>query len=94
MEAFISLSQALPEIMDCLALGVEMFGDRAIWLWLLPPVWGIAVCMIWNNMESEEEERDRVYVANAEQNLPRLRELLKQRSTEILEVRAIDRDIK
>ncbi|MGI9492094.1 MAG: hypothetical protein ACR2QF_06820 [Geminicoccaceae bacterium] len=87
-----ALNQVLSEVMDQLALGVEMFGDHAFWLWILPLIWGIAGCMIWNTMQSEKEALERVYVANAEQNLPRLKELVKQRSTEILEVRAINRD--
>jgi len=92
MEVFISTSQALSEVLDGLALGIEMFGNHAIWLWLLPPIWGIAACMIWNTMQSEEEQLDRLYAAKAEQNLPRLRELRKERSTEILEVRTINSD--
>lgn len=88
------LSQTVAEIMDRLALGVAMFGDHAVWLWLLPPAWGIAICVIVDRMECEKEERDRFYVAIAERNLPKLREVLKQRSTEILEVRPINRDIK
>lgn len=94
MEAFISTSPALSEMLDRLALGFESFGSHAVWLWILPLIWGIAACMIWNTMQSEEEALDRVYVAKAEQNLPSLKELRKERSTEILEIRTIDLDKK
>jgi hypothetical protein len=93
MEGLITLNQGLSDVTDQLTLGIEMFGSHALWLWLLPPIWGIAGCMIWNTMQSEKEALDRVYVSNAEQNLPRVKELIKQRSTEILEVRTIDRDV-
>jgi hypothetical protein len=94
MGALLSLNQALSDITDRLALGYEMFGDHAIWIWALPPVWGIAASLIWMKMERYDEERDRFYVANAERNLPRLKELSKERSTEVLEIRSKARRIR
>lgn len=86
-----TLSQTLSEVMDQLALGFSMFGDHAIWIIMLPFLWSMATCMIWIKMENDEEDLQRRYVADAEQNLPKLRELTKQRSTETIEVRALDR---
>lgn len=92
MENIMALSQFLSEIMERLALGFSMFGDHAIWLIMLPFFWSIATCMIWIKIENDDELRDQAYVTNAERNLPKLRELTKQRSTEILDIRGIDRD--
>ena len=94
MDELLALSVALADVTDRLALGVEMFGSHAVWIWLLPPIWLIAACLIWASMERKREALDDIYVAKAERNLPRLNELFKQRSTEILEVRAVDRDQK
>ncbi len=92
MEIYLSLSQTLSLAMDQLTLGYGMFGDHVVWLWAMLPIWGIATCLILIKMDNEEEEQNRIYVARAEQNLPRLQELTKQRSTEILEVRPLKRD--
>lgn len=88
-----TLAQTLSDVLDQLTLGFAMFGDHAIWLIMLPFFWSIATCLIWIKVEKDEEERDSRYIANAERNLPKLRELTKQRSTETLEVRAINRDV-
>lgn len=87
-----TLAQALSDVSEQLSLGFSMFGHHAIWLIMLPLFWSIATCMIWIKMEKDEDERDQRYIANAEGNLPKLRELAKARSTEILEVRVTDRD--
>lgn len=89
METYLSLSQLMSDLADGLALGLMMFGDHVVWILMLPPLWIIAACLIWMKIESDDEELDSLYVARAEQNLPRLKELAKQRSTEILDVRPV-----
>ncbi len=90
MESAVNLSHILSEIGDQLALGLAMFGDHAFWIFVLPVFWVIAASLIWAKTASEEDERNSAYVANAERNLPKLRELAKQRATEILDIRSID----
>ena len=46
MEVIAPFADMLSAIMDQWALGIEMLGQHAVWLWVLPPVWGIAACMI------------------------------------------------
>ncbi len=92
MEIYLSISQMLSQTMDQLTQGYGMFGDHVVWLWAMLPIWGIATCLILIKMENDEDEQNRIYVARAEQNMPRLQELTKQRSTEILEIRPIKRD--
>ncbi len=89
METYLSLSQLMSDLADGLTLGLTMFGDHVVWILMLPPLWIIAACLIWMKIESDDEELDSLYVARAEQNLPRLKELAKQRSTEILDVRPV-----
>ena len=91
MDEMLFLSQSLSDLLDRLALGYEMFGQYGIWLWLLPPIWGMAASLMWMQAEADETARDRLYVVAAERNLPRLRELAKPRSIEILEIRGKSR---
>jgi hypothetical protein len=90
MDEVLVLSQSLSKILDRLAVGYDMFGQYALWLWLLPPIWGVAASLMWMQADADEEARERLYVAEAERNLPSLRELAKARSIEILEPRGRD----
>lgn len=90
MENVATLAQTVSLIMDQLSQGFSMLGDHAIWVIMLPFIWSMATCLIWMKIEKDEEELDRRYLAKAEQNLPKLYELAKTRSTEIIEVRTSD----
>lgn len=92
MEFDLSLGQLFTQIIDQLALGLDMFGSHAIWISALPLIWILAACLIWINIEESDAEREHRYMAKAEQNLPKLRELTMQRSTEVLEIRPINND--
>ena len=88
----LSLGQLLTETLDQLALGLSMFGSHAIWISALPLIWMLAACLIWIKTEEDEAAREDRYMARVEKNLPKLRELAMERSTEVLEVRPIRRD--
>lgn len=82
---------ALPEILDRLVLGVDLFGTHAPWLLTAPVLWLITVISLWMYLAWQERRRDRTYLAYVSRNLPLFRRIAKQRSSEVLYVRGLER---
>ena len=78
-------------IVDRLALGLDLFGPYATWLWLVPLYWAIASVSIWFYMNRQQRRSDRAYLDFASHQLPVLRRIARQRAQEVAFSRRTDR---
>ena len=78
-------------IVDRLALGLDLFGPHATWLWLVPAYWAIASIAVWFYMNRQQRRSDRAYLDFASQQLPVLRRIAQQRAHEVAFSRRTDR---
>jgi hypothetical protein len=92
MELFDQRGMTISNLVDGLALGIDMFGDYATLLWVMPLLWIIAGSLIWMHVIIGDRHRNRSYLAYAAHNLPQFRHLAKQRSIEVLHVRGDERN--
>lgn len=70
-------------IIEGLALGIELFGPYADWLWLMPAVWATTAISLWLYTSWRQRRADRAYLDYASHNLHLLRRIAKQRAEEV-----------
>ena len=76
---------------DRLALGLDLFGPFATWLWLVPLYWVIGTVLVWLYMNRQQRRSDRAYLDYASRQLPVLRRIARQRAQEVAFSRRTDR---
>jgi len=76
---------------DRLALGLDLFGPYATWLWLIPIYWMIGSLLVWVYMNRQQYRSDRAYLDYASRQLPLLRRIARQRAQEVGFSRRSDR---
>ncbi len=81
----------LDVIRDRLALGLDLFGAHADWLWVLVVFWMAAAITLWFYSSWQQRRADRVYLAYASRQLPLLRRIARQRAQEVAFSRRTDR---
>lgn len=81
----------LGAIADQLALGLDLFGPHATWLWLVPVYWAIASISVWFFTNRQQRRSDRAYLDYASRQLPVLRRIARQRAQEVAFSRRTDR---
>ena len=81
----------LDAVWERLALGLDLFGPYADWLWAMPALWAFAVLSIWCRMAWQQRRSDRAYLAYASRQLPMLRRIARQRAQEVAFSRRTDR---
>jgi hypothetical protein len=69
-------------VIDQLALGLDLFGPYAAWLWVMPAIWAATGLFLWAHVAWRRRQADRAYLAYVSRNLPLLRKIAKQRAKE------------
>ncbi|MEZ5935302.1 MAG: hypothetical protein R3F54_25925 [Alphaproteobacteria bacterium] len=86
-----ALSFHLDAVLDRLALGLDLFGPYAPWLWTMPALWAITGISLWAYTSWQQRRSDRAYLAYASRQLPLLRRIAQRRAREVASARRTDR---
>ena len=78
-------------IWDRLALGLDLFGPYADWLWIMLVFWTAAAISLWFYIAWQQRRSDREYLAYVSRQLPLLRRIARQRAREVGYSRRTDR---
>ncbi len=70
-------------VLERLALGLDLFGPYADWLWFIPAFWAASLVSLWLYTSWQQRESDRAYLDYASRNLPILRRLARHRAQEV-----------
>ncbi|MEM7042334.1 MAG: hypothetical protein AAF543_05945 [Pseudomonadota bacterium] len=73
-----------------LALGLDMFGPYATWLWIMPVIWMVTLISLWLYMGWQQRQSDRAFLAYASRNLPLLQQIARHRAHEVSRSRTYD----
>lgn len=79
------------DIWDRMAMGLELFGPHANWLWVILIFWVTAATSLWFYTNWQQSRSDRKYLAYASRQLPMLRRIARQRAQEVAFSRRTDR---
>ena len=91
MDSLEALRLDVDGIRERLALGLDLFGPYADWLWAFPAYWAIAAFSLWLYSDWQQRRSDRAYLAYASRNLSLLRRIARQRAQEVGYFRRSDR---
>jgi hypothetical protein len=86
-----ALSLHLQSVWERLALGLDLFGPYASWMWAMPVLWALTGLSLWAYMSWQRRRSDRAYLAYASRQLPLLRRIARQRAREVAFSRRTDR---
>lgn len=75
---------------DRLALGLDLFGPYASWLWVMPLVWMTTLISLWLYLGWQQRRSDRAFLAYASRNLPLLQKIARHRAHEVVRARSHD----
>lgn len=78
-------------IWERLALGLDLFGPYAEWLWALPAFWAFAAVSMWFYSAWQQQKSDRAYLDYASRNLSLFQRIARQRAREVSSSRTYDR---
>lgn len=71
------------DILDPMWLGIDMFGDYAVWLWAFPVLWVTAAIALWVHQQWFDRRQSRAYLRYVGRRLPYLSILARARVAEL-----------
>jgi len=91
MNVIDGLPTDMTTLADRLALGMDLWGSYASWVWFVLAFWLMAGLSLWIYAAWRQYQSDQAYLAYVSRNLPILRRVAKQRAYEVGYSRRADR---
>lgn len=77
--------------LDRLALGLDLFGTQADWIWYMLAFWAVAAMLLLVADTLQQRRRDQAYLSYVAENLPEFCRLARLRAREVNARRRVER---